>query len=198
MVLYNTACNSFLSDDGNNLKAFGGSHVIMKKFLAWMTVLTLVLTMLPMAPVYAAESVAYINTSGTEQTVAATAITSANAMQTLSSGWYYVAGEVNTGTILVNGDVNIILTDGCHLTADGWASTPNGAGIAVSPANTLTIYVQSGGTGALTAKGSEGNAVLAAAKAILERSPYMVGILLALGGNFAAGIAVVLAVVAGC
>ena len=65
------------------------------------------------------------------------------------SGWYVVEGNVTIGSeetpqrVTVNGDVNLILTDGCQLTVNG--------GIEVEEGNSLTIYEQSEGTGKLTA-----------------------------------------------
>ena len=64
----------------------------------------------------------------------------------LSSGWYYVDGNVTiSNRIDVGGTANIILADGCHFTAS--------KGIKVANGNTLNIYAQSaGGTrGSLTA-----------------------------------------------
>lgn len=63
-----------------------------------------------------------------------------------NTGWYVVIGEVAISTrIEVSGSVHLILTDGCALTAS--------AGIHVSGSNALTIYGQSGSTGALSATG---------------------------------------------
>ncbi|MFT4106287.1 MAG: S-layer homology domain-containing protein [Lacrimispora sp.] len=71
----------------------------------------------------------------------------------LSEGWYYADGSLTIhNTLTVNGNVKIILTDGCDLTVN--ASTDS-AGIHVSGSNQLTIYAQSTGDdmGALTAIG---------------------------------------------
>ena len=66
---------------------------------------------------------------------------------TWTAGWYVVNGAVTiAGPITVSGDVNLILTDGCDLTA--------AKGIVVTTSNSLTIYAQSGGTGTLTATGT--------------------------------------------
>jgi hypothetical protein len=72
----------------------------------------------------------------------------------LTTGWYVVRGEHNvTGRIYIIGDVNIILTDGAHL------SSLTG-GVNVDRGNSLTIYAQStvsqnagGMMGMLTAHG---------------------------------------------
>ena len=51
-------------------------------------------------------------------------------------GWYVVQNTVNIGKrVTVNGDVHLILTDGCKLNATD--------GINVSKGNSLTIYAQS-------------------------------------------------------
>lgn len=58
-----------------------------------------------------------------------------------SISWYVVVGNVTIdGHITVNGDVNLILTDGSSLTAEY---------ITVDQGNSISIYGQSGGTGKL-------------------------------------------------
>lgn len=58
-------------------------------------------------------------------------------MQEFSEGWYVVTGSVEiSGRIAVNGNVCLILTDGCSLTAKG---------IYVPEQTSLTIYAQSDG-----------------------------------------------------
>ncbi len=62
------------------------------------------------------------------------------------TGAYVVVGNVEiTERIKVSGEADLILTDGCTLTAS--------AGISVTKDNTLNIYGQSEGDGALTATG---------------------------------------------
>ena len=71
----------------------------------------------------------------------------------LSSGWYVVAGAVtNDSRITVSGDVNIILTDGAELAANG--------GVTVEGENSLTIWAQSTNAvaGKLTAWGGRNQA----------------------------------------
>ena len=64
-----------------------------------------------------------------------------------TAGWYAVSGTVTISEpITVNGEVHLILTDGCDLTA--------AKGIVVTTDNSLTIYAQSGGTGTLNATGT--------------------------------------------
>ena len=66
-----------------------------------------------------------------------------------SAPWYEVDGNVKIdNTIIVKGNVNLILKDGCKLEAKG--------GIAVNEGNSLTIYAQSNGDdmGELIAEGA--------------------------------------------
>ena len=78
-----------------------------------------------------------------------------------NDGWYVALGLVNIPSrVTVIGDVHLILADGCSLNAT--------KGINVSDPNSLTIYGQDKGTGALTATGADwqagigGNSSLAA------------------------------------
>lgn len=67
-----------------------------------------------------------------------------------SSGWYAAQGDITiSGRVTVNGDVCLILMDGCTLTVDG--------GIGVDSGKSLTIYGQSEGYGTLAATASERN-----------------------------------------
>ena len=62
----------------------------------------------------------------------------------LSDGWYAVKGDVTVSDrITINGDVQLILTDGCKLNAKKGINLPENS--------TLSIYGQSGGTGKLAA-----------------------------------------------
>ena len=85
--------------------------------------------------------VSYLDTDGATQTAAsATEVTSGSTAW--ENGWYVASGEVTIGSrVSVTGDVHLILADGANLTAN--------AGISVLDGNSLTIYGQSGGTGAL-------------------------------------------------
>jgi len=75
-----------------------------------------------------------------------TAVTSGTT--TMSNGWYVVSSNVTVSTrITVNGTVNLILADGYSLTAS--------QGITVNSGNTLNIYGQTSGTGALNATGAK-------------------------------------------
>ena len=75
-----------------------------------------------------------------------TAVTSGTT--TMSNGWYVVNSNVTVSTrITVNGTVHLILADGATLTAS--------QGITVNNGNTLNIYGQTSGTGALNATGAK-------------------------------------------
>ena len=76
---------------------------------------------------------------------------------TLSAGWYVVTdSNVQTGTLVCNGAVHIILADGAKLTTTGGN---NQAGITVSGGgNSLTIYGQTAQSGQLFANGGDNGA----------------------------------------
>lgn len=78
-------------------------------------------------------------------------------MTTLQSGWYVASGTLNFGTggIVIDGDVKLVLEDGASLTVQGGYGK---AGIKVTDLNSLTIYAQSAGTGALNATGGDWSA----------------------------------------
>ena len=90
---------------------------------------------------FRAEAVPYIDENGKTQdtdtlNVTVTNITETN--KTFLAGWNYVTGNVNQDTFsLPNGDVKIILGDGCNL-----------SGMAIQDASSLTIYAQSSGNNA--------------------------------------------------
>ena len=84
----------------------------------------------------------YDDENGASFEVAAEPVTSE--LTAWSTGWYVVSSDVEITTrITVSGEVNLILADGCTLTAT--------KGISVTSGNSLTIYGQSGGSGALIA-----------------------------------------------
>ena len=91
----------------------------------------------------------YLDTNNETQNKRANLVTNTSITWTDSDpdgGWYVVTGNVTIGQrVNVNGDVHLILADGCSLTVNG--------GINVSGDNSLTIYGQDKGTGALTANG---------------------------------------------
>ena len=67
--------------------------------------------------------------------------------------WYAVTGTVSRGSIRVGGSAHLILCDGAALTANGGDREP---GVEVRGENSLHIYGQIGGTGALAANGGRG------------------------------------------
>ncbi len=101
-------------------------------------------------PTLLADNVPYLDADGSTNTcAAATEVTSGDTAW--SDGWYVVSGDVTISSrVTVTRDVHLILADGYSLTVTG--------GINVSEGNSLTIYGQSGGTGALIATGADGNA----------------------------------------
>lgn len=73
----------------------------------------------------------------------------------LPAGSYFVEDNVNVlGRITISGEVSFILGDGATLTAS--------KGIAVNDGNTLNIFCQSAGTGALTATAEDNDAGIGA------------------------------------
>ena len=96
-----------------------------------------------------AAGASYVDGSGESQTVNSTELEAATT-NWANGSWYIVpeGGLTISGRITVNGTVNLILRDGATLTANAGITTTNA---------TLNIYAQSAGTGALTAKGSNGN-----------------------------------------
>lgn len=99
--------------------------------------------------------VKYLDKDGTEQTCpSATVVTKEVTTWTDTTdahGWYVVNSTVEIGTaadpipVTVEGDVRLILADNASLTVNG--------GILVNEGNSITIYAQERGTGALTATG---------------------------------------------
>ena len=120
-------------------------HSGKKRLGAVLLSLALCLSLLPTAAL-AVDSVTYIDAEGNSQTTqSGTEVTGITSSTTnLSAGWYVVTDSVTiSGRITVSGEVHLILTDGYTLTASD--------GITVSTGNSLTIYGQTQGTGALTA-----------------------------------------------
>ncbi len=74
---------------------------------------------------------------------------------TLTDGWYVVMGTLDLDCITVNGNVSLILTDWCVLTAE---EDYDKAGIGITLGNSLTVYAQSDDekTGNLIATGGVG------------------------------------------
>ena len=114
--------------------------------------LTLVLMMLTTATAWALDGITYIDENGEGQTANGVTVLS-NGSTTLGAGWYVVSGtETDTkitikGTVTLVGDVNIILADGATMNVGTSSNRISGFGI--DGDSNLTIYGQSGGTGAL-------------------------------------------------
>ena len=101
----------------------------------------------------AAAGVGYINSTGDYKTVSAYS-TIASGSTKLTGGWYVVDRNVKISSrINVTGDVNIILMDGCTLTAE--------KGINVSSGCKFNVYTQDGGSGRLYAGTTNGTNVTA-------------------------------------
>lgn len=88
----------------------------------------------------------YVDETGAPNT--ASAIKMDSTTTSLSSGWYAAQGSVTLTNLTVSGNVRLILTDSCTLTVNG---TEHNAAVKVSGGNSLTVYGQTLGTGALTA-----------------------------------------------
>ena len=120
-----------------------------RKLLSFLLTLAMLVGLMPgMGLTAFAAGVSYVDGSGTSHTVEVTELEAATTNWTDGS-WYIVpeGGLTISGRITVNGTVNLILRDGATLTASAGITTTNA---------TLNIYAQSAGTGALTAKGSNG------------------------------------------
>ena len=102
----------------------------------------------------------YMDTDGMVQTASAMALTADDTV--LSSGWYFAEGDLTfNDRITVNGDVNLILGDNCHMTANTGIGVPEGSSLTIYGQTTLyevpdeTVYTF--GTGVLYAKTSGSN-----------------------------------------
>jgi len=95
------------------------------------------------------ETYKYTDGSGYPHVEMCTAIT--NGTAELSTGWYIVTDSLTLGnSVTINGAVNLVLKDGKTLTVNG---SNNTAGITVLSGNSLAIYGESLGTGALVVTG---------------------------------------------
>ena len=91
------------------------------------------------------EKVQFIDADGTSTSHVATILTGSTSITTLEAGWYVAKTNVSyTGQLHFNlGEVNLILCDGATL------SISSGSSHAILVEGNLTIYAQSGGSGAL-------------------------------------------------
>ncbi|HIY33018.1 MAG TPA: Ig-like domain-containing protein, partial [Candidatus Evtepia faecavium] len=133
-------------------------HSGKKRLGAVLLSLALCLSLLP-GTALAAENVGYIYYEWNETTQTLSGPKSGNADSATevtasdttwgasgSTSWYVAQGEVEIGSrVTVNGDVRLILEDGCNLTVN--------RGIRVELGDSLTIYGQSQGTRSLMATG---------------------------------------------
>ncbi len=161
-----------------------------RKAMLFMLSLAFMLGMIPgkSLMVFAADAVPYQAWDESSGTVKAATpcmdyetISDQNAWGTAGQETWYVLKEDKTysSRITVKGTVNLILCDGATLTAGG--------GIAVTAGNTLNIYGQSGGTGALVATGGNENAGIGGNGANGTVNIHG-GTVTATGGKYAAGI----------
>lgn len=134
-------------------------------------------------PMPAAEAgdVPYVDANGEEKTCPS-AVEVDGGSEAWSAGWYVVRGAVTIGgRITVTGEVNLILADGCSLTAK--------EGITVPYYGSLTIWGQGAGSGKLTAAGADGNAAIGGAgTSNVGQITINGGTVEATGGSGAAGI----------
>ena len=123
----------------------------MKKILSVITAAVMIFCLMPPVRSFALDKVSAVEyTANADNSVSKADVTFSaekidGSFDNLSSGNYYVSGNVViSGRIEVSGDVNLILTDGCSLTAK--------KGIHLKEGNSLTIYGQTNDTGTLTAE----------------------------------------------
>ena len=126
----------------------------MKKILSMITAMAMIFCLFPPVRSFAADTetvgyIAYVSDGNggykaQTKTAECTVIDSANIISSLTNGQYAVKGDVTIrDRIIISGDVQLILTDGCTLNAK--------RGINLPESSTLSICGQSGGTGKLNA-----------------------------------------------
>lgn len=128
---------------------------LLRRILTCLVSVVMIVAFTPVAAWGATGTVEYLDWNATSKTLEKNSYTgtyteiTASMPKNWSGGWYVVSGTVEiNGRVTVNGNVHLILTDGCSLTVNG--------GINVITGNSLTIYGQSGGTGSLTATANSG------------------------------------------
>ena len=123
--------------------------LLMKKILSMITAMVMIFCLMPSVRSFAdnvdIQYLAY-DTDGNKKTYLASAYTVDENTTALSTGIYAVTGnvEISERIEVTGSDVNLILTDGCSLTAK--------KGIHLKEGNSLTIYGQTNSTGTLTAE----------------------------------------------
>ena len=113
--------------------------------------MTILLAMLTMTAQTAwARDVTYIDENGNQKTGSAIVLNGGGAT-TLNAGLYVVESNITyTGTVTLAHDVKIVLMDGCTMNIGTSESRLSGKGINYDTNQTLTIYGQTYGTGALS------------------------------------------------
>lgn len=162
----------------------------LKKALSIIITILMIVTAVPMAivPASAAEGVSYIDESGATQVC--TEYTSvSSSVRNWTSGWYVLdSNQTFNGEIYANGEVHLILMDGCTLSAK-WG------GINVSSDGNFTIYGQGNNTGTIYAspdsysdRSSGIGGDISYGSATFEKITINGGTIYATGGSCGAGI----------
>ena len=101
-------------------------------------------------------TVAYINADGTPAQAQAVALDGTET--SLAEGWYFVGKDISyTATVTLGGDVHLILADGKTMNVTTTSDDPEDYCINAPRGESLHIYGQTEGTGALNAQ-TQGNA----------------------------------------
>ena len=162
------------------------------RILSILTALALCLSLLPATALAGNGTIEYLNADGKTQTCgSATKVKAGTPNWTdtgSNNGWYVVNSDATFASrITVEGNVHLILEDGCTLNAE--------KGISVTGGANLTIYGQTNGTGTLNAGGEGttpegcagigGNSSVSAANSAITING---GVINAYGGENGAGI----------
>lgn len=102
--------------------------------------LVLTVSLLPVAAFADPVSVTYRDLNGDIQTVSATVLSTGSYNYTFTEGWYLIRGTFYTNKNDIQGNVNLILEDGCLWDVQR---------IEVTQGNSVTFWGQSAGTGKL-------------------------------------------------
>lgn len=106
------------------------------------------------------EAIPYIDADGNTAYCTDFTVLTGGGATTLDAGWYVVNDDVTyTGTVTLNGDVNIILCDGKTMSVTNTGTTTDDRAI-YGVSKVLHIYGQSLGTGALTATAVKGSSAI--------------------------------------
>ena len=110
----------------------------MKNILASLLTLCIILSIIPALTLTAQteEGIPYLDENGEMQVVVEAEKIESGHEQILDSGWYYIETSDGWASPIANGDVHIILLNGCDL----W-----GFRIRVDVGNSVTLYAQSKG-----------------------------------------------------